>query len=125
MKSGGSLSKELHGDEDDPNRLSRSFDMRGDGNGLSDFVKRRNPAAMSDRPKMSIMKGTVRPREYTRCDRNGATIAKETKQKYKISFADTITNDKDKIADVYMVESYKRFNAENTHGMQQGCCIIV
>jgi hypothetical protein len=65
---------------------------------------------------MSILKGTQRPKMTMRTDRNGTLIGRENKSTYKVSFADHITNEKDKIADVYFVESYKRFNAENTHG---------
>lgn len=51
-----------------------------------------------------------------RTDRSGTVIHRQMKKEYKISFADHVTNDKSKIADVYLVESYKRYNLENTHG---------
>ncbi len=64
---------------------------------------------------MSILKGGKNPRTNGRLDRNGTMIEKQQKR-YKISFADNVANDKTRLADVYFVESYKRFNAENTHG---------
>lgn len=51
-----------------------------------------------------------------RIDRQGTVISRQTTKNYKVSFADNIANDKDKIADVILVESYKRYNLENTHG---------
>ncbi len=62
------------------------------------------------------MKGGSRPRGTLRTDRRGTVITKDQKKEYKISFADHVTNDRAKIADVYLVESYKRYNLENTHG---------
>jgi hypothetical protein len=50
-----------------------------------------------------------------RTDRSGTVISRHTKS-YRITFADNVTNDKEKIADVYFVESYKKYNLENTHG---------
>lgn len=50
-----------------------------------------------------------------RTDRSGTVISKHSKA-YKISFADQVSNDKEKISDVYYVESYKKFNLDNTHG---------
>ncbi len=58
---------------------------------------------------MSILKGGKNPRAIKRIDRNGTVIEKHQK-KYKISFADNVNNDKARLADVYFVESYKRFN---------------
>ncbi len=51
-----------------------------------------------------------------RTDRAGTVISRHTTKNYKISFADNVQGDKEKIADVYFVESYKKFNLENTHG---------
>lgn len=65
--------------------------------------------------RISIIKGGTRPRSTLRTDRAGTVISRHTKN-YKISFADNINGDKEKIADVYFVESYKKFNLENTHG---------
>jgi hypothetical protein len=60
-----------------------------------------------------------------RTDRSGTVISRHTKSNYKISFADKINGEAEKIADVYFVESYKKYNQENTHGStQQGCCAI-
>ena len=64
---------------------------------------------------MSIIKGGARPRSTLRTDRSGTVISRHQKN-YKISFADSIANDKEKIADVFIVESYKKYNLENTHG---------
>lgn len=75
----------------------------------------RNYEARTAGAKMSILKTSSRPLIKERSDRNGTVISRDNKA-YKISFADNITNEKEKIADVYVVESYKRFNAENTHG---------
>ena len=58
---------------------------------------------------MSIMKGGKNPRKHSRLDRNGTVIDRNQKR-YKISFADNVTNDKARLADVYFVESYKKFN---------------
>ncbi len=43
-------------------------------------------------PKMTILKGGKNPRKSIRTDRNGALIDK-SQRKYKISFADNVTND--------------------------------
>lgn len=75
-------------------------------------------------PKLSILKTGRNPRKTSRIDRNGFTIDKGQKTSYKISFADNINNGSSKLTDVYLVESYKRFNQENTHGSQPGCCSI-
>lgn len=75
-------------------------------------------------PKSSILKANKNRPIAPRTDRHGTIINPENKA-YKVSFADNVTKDKEKIADVYVVESYKRFNAENTHGAQPGCCIIM
>lgn len=64
---------------------------------------------------ISIIKGGTRPRSTLRTDRSGTVISRHTKN-YKVSFADNITNDKEKIADVFLVESFKKYNLENTHG---------
>jgi hypothetical protein len=71
---------------------------------------------MNRSSKMSIIKGGARPRSTIRTDRRGTVISRHTTKSYKVSFADNITNDKEKIADVFVVESYKRYNLENTHG---------
>lgn len=64
---------------------------------------------------MSIIKGGSRPRSNLRTDRSGTVISRHTKN-FKISFADSIANDKEKLTDVYFVESYKKYNLQNTHG---------
>lgn len=66
-------------------------------------------------PKMSILKGGRLPRNTSRMDRKGIPIDK-AQRSYKISFADNINNGSSKLADIYLVESYKKHNAENTHG---------
>lgn len=81
-----------------------------------DLKKFRNSLLEEGRyPKMSILKGGRNPRNTQRTDRNGYAIDINQKS-YKISFADNINNGSSRLADVYLVESYKRFNAENTHG---------
>jgi len=64
---------------------------------------------------ISIIKNGSRPRSTLRIDRSGTVISRHTKN-YKVSFADNINNDKEKIADVFLVESYKKYNLDNTHG---------
>jgi len=66
-------------------------------------------------PKLSILKTGRNPRNTSRLDRNGFAIDRNHKS-YKISFADNINNGSTKLADIYLVESYKKFNQENTHG---------
>lgn len=58
-----------------------------------------------------------------RTDRNGTEIVKGDK-KHVVSFADQIEKDKSRLADVYLVESYKKYNSDNTYG-NHGCCNIV
>lgn len=61
-------------------------------------------------PKLSILKTGRNPRNTSRIDRNGFAIDRNHKS-YKISFADNINNGTTaKLADVYLVESYKKFN---------------
>lgn len=59
--------------------------------------------------------GGMKRHDFMRIDRHGTTIVKGTKG-HKISFADNIQEDKNKLAEVYFVESYKKFNQENTYG---------
>ncbi|CDW72599.1 UNKNOWN [Stylonychia lemnae] len=102
-------------------RLSKSLDQEDEPENFRGSMLE-NPRY----PKLSILKGGRLPRNTMRQDRNGYSIDKDLK-KQKISFADNIninTNGSAKLADVYLVESYKKFNAENTHGQQQGCCVI-
>ena len=66
--------------------------------------------------RISIIKGGSRPRSTIRTDRSGTVINRHSTKSYKISFADHVNNDRGKIADVYLVESYKRYNLDNTHG---------
>lgn len=105
-------------------RESKSVDARN----LHDFIDQTVSSQETDplmRHHMSIIKGGSRPRSNMRQDRRGTVISRQTKQTYKISFADTVQNDKEKIADVYVVESYKKYNLQNTHGSdQQGCCAL-
>ena len=93
-------------------RESRSLD----GRSANDFLDPSKLDFSSDREAwISIIKGGTRPRSTLRTDRAGTVISRHTKN-YKVSFADNITNDKEKIADVFLVESFKRYNLENTHG---------
>lgn len=66
--------------------------------------------------RISIIKGGSRPRSTLRTDRSGTVINRHSKQSYKITFADHVANDREKIADVFIVESYKKYNLDNTHG---------
>jgi hypothetical protein len=63
-------------------------------------------------------KGGLRQSDVLRIDRSGTKIEKGVKT-HKITFADTIepNNDKEKpkLTDVYVVESYKKYNSENTY----------
>ena len=61
------------------------------------------------------------PRMSERTDRNGTVINKERRE-HKVSFVDNVMHEK--LADVIVVESYKKHNMENTHGSQPGCCFI-
>lgn len=92
-------------------RLSRSLDQNEIRALNSELIEHSELRV----PKQSILKGSRNQRAQTRLDRNGTVIDRKQKR-YKISFADNVTNDKAKLADVYFVESYKRYNAENTHG---------
>ena len=74
--------------------------------------------------RSSILKGGIQPRNTNRIDRRGNSITTHQKG-YRISFKDNITNDKAQLADVIFVESYKKFNYDNTHTGQQGCCLIM
>ena len=90
-------------------RESKSVDARN----LHEFIDQTVSSQDTDplmRNHMSIIKGGSRPRSNMRQDRRGTVISRQTKQTYKISFADTVQNDKEKIADVYFVESYKKYN---------------
>lgn len=87
---------------------NRNFEERYEDFELRSFSSMRMP-------KPSIIKGGTRPRTARRTDRNGTLITSKAKSQ-RVSFADSVTNDRDKLTDVYLVESYKRFNAENTHG---------
>lgn len=51
----------------------------------------------------------------SRKDRHGKSIVKKSRT-HKISFADNVGDDSNKLADVYFVESYKKYNRENTYG---------
>ena len=115
------------GGDDNPHPGHRRESRSVDGRNMSDFIDQSNTdeAGGGRFNRISIIKGGSRPRSNMRLDRAGTVISRHTKN-YKISFADNITNDKEKLADVFFVESYKKYNLENTHGGgQQGCCIIM
>ena len=59
-------------------------------------------------------KGGIRRGESERTDRNGNKIEKGVKS-HRITFKDNLQEDEGKIADVYIVESYKKYNQENTY----------
>ena len=129
MKRGGvtpGLASQNQQDFNGLDPMSRSYDsQRGGGIGsintdreeFFDTINSRSTYSLTRaaEPKMSIMKGGKRPRMSNRTDRNGVTIAKGVRD-HKVSFADSVKKDKEKIAEVYVVESFKRFNLENTHG---------
>jgi len=61
-----------------------------------------------------------------RFDRNGTLITKGRSRKHKVSFADSISQDQNKrIADVIIVQSFKKFNLDNTYGSRKRCCNIM
>ena len=46
-------------------------------------------------------------------------------QRHRISFADDVSGDKNQLADVHYIESYKKYNQEFYIDNQvQGCCTI-
>jgi hypothetical protein len=106
------LDSAFTGGEIEHRRESRSVDARN----LHDFIEqsRMDEGGLRD-SRVSIIKNGTRPRSTLRTDRAGTVISRHTKN-YKVSFADNITNDKEKIADVFLVESFKKYNLENTHG---------
>ena len=86
---------------------------------LDQYEKRPRKNSEDDNEEnRNVRKGS----EYARSDRNGTLIVKDGKKKHNISFADQVEDQK-QIADVYVVESYKKFNQENTYG-RQSCCHI-
>ena len=59
----------------------------------------------------------------SRTDRVGNSIVKGDKS-HRITFADQVSKDRSKLTDVYYVESYKKYNYENSYG-QDNCCTII
>jgi hypothetical protein len=51
---------------------------------------------------------------------------KETKKpRHKLTFMDEVTNDKEALVEVHMIESYKKYNQEfYMENQVQGCCTI-
>jgi len=80
------------------------------------FDQEANGSGTERQSRISIIKGGSRPRSTMRTDRSGTVISRSASKSYKITFADNVANDKAKIADVYLVESYKKYNLDNTHG---------
>jgi len=67
-----------------------------------------------DRPSSAFRKA--------RMDRKGTVIMKGGAKKHRIVFADQLDKENE-LVDVYFVESYKKYNLENTYG-NQNCCLL-
>jgi hypothetical protein len=55
--------------------------------------------------------GGLNNHDTERLDRKGNRITKGIKS-HRITFADHVTNDKEKLTDIYLVESYKKYNSD-------------
>ena len=77
----------------------------------------------SSQSMVDLRRGGLNSHEIMRTDRKGTIISKREKS-HRITFADHVTNDKARLTDVYLVESYKKYNHDMNYG-NQGCCNIV
>jgi hypothetical protein len=60
---------------------------------------------------MFMKRGGLNTHDTERLDRKGNRITKGIKS-HRITFADHVTNDKEKLTDIYFVESYKKYNSD-------------
>eukprot|EP00347_Sterkiella_histriomuscorum_P011316 403372917 len=67
------------------------------------------------------MQGVNSRTKHTRRDQHGIQI-KPGNKKYKVTFLDQVQ--KKSIAEIYIVESYKKYNADESNGASSSCCTI-
>ena len=82
-----------------------------------------HPILKSGKPMMSCLKGSRLSNKEQRTDRRGSVIVEGQRKSFKISYVDKVDKGTP-LAEVHLVESYKKYNAEDPHQPSSPCCSL-